>query len=286
MNVTESVSDPRLPDRTATDPDRRPTLFPPRTIGRYQLCEIIGTGGMGVVHRAYDPELKREVAVKLVRARNPRERARVLREAEAMAKLRHPNVVPLFDIGTHGEVVYLVMPLLAGGTLRAWMHAGPQGWRDVVVMFLAAARGLASAHALGLIHRDFKPENVLLGEGGAGEIQVADFGIARVDTVDFVSHPSVGAGQPPLTQCGAVVGTPAYMAPEQLDGVRIDARADQFGFCVSLYEAVAGRHPFVTCDKFLDDLALLRAAIRRGVPPVSRVPHWLRAVIARVGIVT
>src|SRR5689334_21337100 len=139
---------------------------------------------MGVVHRGRDPALGRALAIKLVRPRRggADARARLLREAQAMARLHHANVVPVFDVGTRGDQVFLVMPFLSGGTLGGWLRAARRPWREVVTRFLAAAQGLAAAHDAGLIHRDFKPENVLVGE--RGEVQVADFGLARVDDED------------------------------------------------------------------------------------------------------
>ncbi len=269
-----------------TDPHavRRGVPSPLTRIGRYEIGAVIGAGGMGVVHRASDPELKRPLAIKLVRDPGGAiGQERVLREAQAMARLRHPNVVPVFDVGTVHGLVYLVMPLLDGGTLGAWMREEPRPWPVVLERFLGAARGLATAHAAGLVHRDFKPDNVLL--GAVGEVQVADFGLARVDSDHVAPAAGVGGGGPAITEVGAIMGTPAYMAPEQLDGGLVDAAADQFGFCVALHEGVYGQRPFDVSSHEASDLTSLRAAIRsarlRRPPPDRMVPRWLRAAILR-----
>jgi hypothetical protein len=280
-----TVKEPSPYARTITDPHATSTHAPVAArIGRYWLGEVIGAGGMGVVHRAHDPELNRDVAIKIVRATGAIDRERVLREAEAMARLRHPNVVPVFDVGTHDDAVYLVMPLLDGGTLGTWMRAERRRWRDVVTRFLAAARGLAAAHALGLVHRDFKPDNVLLGGPQSDEVQVADFGLARtVATDDSGAAATANAGGTAATRTGAVMGTPAYMAPEQLDGAVVDARADQYSFCVSLYEALHGQRPFAVDGTSPADLERLRESIRKGAFRSAKrpSPHWLRALMAR-----
>ena len=265
-------------------------------IGRYQLGRLLGQGGMGVVYRARDPELDRALAIKLVQAGGGSAgHARVLREAQAMARLRHPHVVPVFDVGVHDGAVFLVMPLLEGGTLGAWMRGGRRPWREVVARFLAAARGLAAAHAVGLVHRDFKPDNVLLGAGD--EVQVADFGLARAvrgaddDRAQAAAEPGDDGGarsasplSSDVTAAGTVLGTPAYMAPEQLDGAVVDARADQFSFCVALYEGLYRQRPF-EADGRATDLITLRDAIRVGPARPAKadgdVPGWLRAIVVR-----
>jgi hypothetical protein len=252
-------------------------------IGRHVLGDLLGAGAMGVVYRAHDPDLDRPLAIKLVRSRGGIGRARLLREAQALAKLRDPHVVPVFDVGTAGDDVYVVMPLLEGGTLGAWMRAAPRPWRDVVDRFVAAGRGLAAAHAAGLVHRDFKPENVLLGAGG--EVQVADFGLARVDRDEPPGPGPAPALALELTRTGDVIGTPAYMAPEQLRGEPSGARADQFAFFVALWEALYGARPF-SPGAALGAAALgsLLSAIEAGPPspPADRdVPPWLRAILVR-----
>jgi hypothetical protein len=209
---------------------RRATLLPPGTqVGRYVLAERVGAGGMGVVYRARDPSLDRDIALKLVSSTIDVEgaHARLEREAQAMAKLHHPNVVTVHDIGTHEGQLFIAMELCSS-SLSAWLRTA-HPWREVVTKFLAAGRGLAAAHAIGLVHRDFKPDNVLIAVDGT--VKVSDFGLV---------HSMVAGG----TTDGAIEGTPAYMAPEQLAGERVDARADQFAFAVSVWEAVCGGRPF------------------------------------------
>jgi eukaryotic-like serine/threonine-protein kinase len=261
------------------------TIGPGAVVGRLVLGPLLGAGGMGVVHRAHDPELDRAVAVKLVRSRlgGSSGKVRLVREAQAMAKLRHPNVVSIFDVGTVGDDVFVVMPLLEGGTLGAWARAEARPWREVVDRYLAAGRGLAAAHAAELVHRDFKPDNVLLGAGG--EVQVADFGLARVDR-DEVAPAAMARLSPPLsldlTRTGDVLGTPAYMAPEQMRGEEVDARADQFSFCVALWE---GDPPARPARRPRRALAVDAGAARRdrGAPPPGARPAASRRRARRGG---
>src|SRR5262249_39446377 len=184
----------------------------PARVGRYEVGEALGSGAMGVVYRARDPELDRAVAIKLVRtdASSASSGVRLLREAQAMAKLRHPNVVPIFDVGPADDAVFVAMPLLEGGTLRTWLRDGDRALDAILDRFAAAGRGLAAAHAAGLIHRDFKPDNVLLGVDG--EVHVADFGLARLTEGASGPPPALEGSEDTETRTGEVVGTPAYMA--------------------------------------------------------------------------
>jgi hypothetical protein len=254
----------------------------PARVGRYQIGEPLGAGAMGVVYRAHDPDLGRDVAIKLVRgnAASP-SNVRLLREAQAMARLHHPNVVPIFDVGQAGDAVFVTMPLIEGGTLKRWLRGGRRSSGDILDRFVAAGRGLAAAHAAGLVHRDFKPDNVLLGTGG--EIHVADFGLARLSDQEPAPEPSDGQLAPDLTQAGVVLGTPAYMAPEQLRCQPIDARADQFSFCVALWEAVYGQRPFPDPPDGAEPPWTARLdAIAAGPPPPRRDrPAWLAPLLAR-----
>ena len=187
------------------------------TIGRYSVIQRIGEGGMGVVYEAHDPELDRRVAIKVMRTAH---HERLVEEARAMAQLAHPNVVSVFEIGrTERGRLFLVMELVAGSTLRDWL-APSRSWRDIVATFVEAGRGLAAAHAAGLVHRDFKPSNVLVSDDG--RVRVSDFGLVRSAT----------------TFDRTAVGTPPYMSPEQLAGEDVDARSDQFSFCVALARAL------------------------------------------------
>jgi len=200
-------------------------------VGRYVILERIGSGGMGVVYAAYDPELDRRVALKLLRPdrfNSEPDRLRLLREAQAMARLAHPNVVAVHDAGTFGDQVFVAMELVEGRTLRDWLADGPRPRREILEPFLAAGRGLAAAHEAGLVHGDFKPGNVLIGTDGRA--RVADFGLAR----ELAAPPA---------EWGLAEGTPGYMAPEQRRGDPADARSDQFSFCVALWEALFGERP-------------------------------------------
>ncbi|HET6582949.1 MAG TPA: serine/threonine-protein kinase, partial [Nannocystaceae bacterium] len=269
----------------------RPPLDSGAQIGRYHVLQRVGAGGMGVVYAAYDPDLDRRVAIKLLqhelsgRGSLSDGRALLLREAQAMAKLSHPNVVTVHDVGVHEDSVFLAMEFVQGKTLGDWMEQ-PRSWQEVVAVFRAAGRGLAAAHDAGLVHRDFKPDNVMLSDGG--KVKVTDFGLARAR--DDRAHeriptakaeavpPSSGAHS--LTQTGAVVGTPAYMAPEQHLGLKIDARSDQFSYCVAFYEALYGERPFVA-DAGME-LAMKVVEGRLGEPPVgAKVPAWLRQIVVR-----
>ncbi len=240
---------------------------------------MLGTGAMGVVYRARDPQLDRALAIKLVRTDGAsRSRgARLMREAQAMARLRHPNVVPIFDVGLADDAMFVAMPLLEGGTLNTWLRGAPRSLDAIFDRFVAAGQGLAAAHAAGLVHRDFKPDNVLLGE--AGEVQVADFGLARIA---HGGPPLDGRPPDPASQLGHVVGTPAYMSPEQLRGRPSDARADQFSFCVALWESVYDDRPFGKPSSTADPLQDRLEAIEGGPVPSRRDrPLWIAPVLAR-----
>jgi tRNA A-37 threonylcarbamoyl transferase component Bud32/tetratricopeptide (TPR) repeat protein len=247
----------------------------PERVGRYTLIEMIGRGAMGSVYVARDPQLDRKVALKVVRAENfaePEVRLRLSREARAMAQVRHPNVVTVHDAGELDGGVFLAMELIEGETLTRWL-AARRPWRAVLAVLLAAGRGLAAAHAAGLVHRDFKPDNVLI--DGAGRVAVTDFGLAhgtiagaRDDDPDLA-----------LTRTGALLGTPRYMSPEQFRGDDVDARSDQFGFAVALYEALYRAPPFAGAT--LGELSRAVIAGQLRPRPAGPVPRRVHAVIAR-----
>ncbi len=222
-----------------------------KTISRYVVLEEVGLGGMGHVLRAYDPRLQREVAIKLLRAKALSEEAsaRLVNEARAMAKVSHPNVVPVYDVETlpDGQIA-LVMQYVAGTTLRSWTRK-PHPWREVVDTLVAAGRGLAAAHAAGLLHRDFKPANVLLSDDG--RVKVTDFGLAKpaakslsMGSGEYISAQVSDSHNETQTKAGIVLGTPRYMAPEQHAGSELSPAADQYAFCVTVWEALAGEPPF------------------------------------------
>jgi tetratricopeptide (TPR) repeat protein len=242
---------------------------------------------MGVVHAAYDPELDRKIALKLL---NPRSgdgqeaEARLIREAQAIARLSHPNVVAVYDVGSFEGRVFMAMELVEGQTLQRWLHEEQRGWRDILHVLVAAGRGLAAAHAVDLVHRDFKPNNVLIGDDG--RVRVLDFGLARVAGEPSGSSSGLSPASSgtrfgsSITQTGTVMGTPAYMAPEQHAGLAADARADQFSFCVLAYEALYGQRPFAGDDADSVANAIIEGQIR---PPPSgtTVPGWIRRIIVR-----
>jgi eukaryotic-like serine/threonine-protein kinase len=255
-------------------------------VGRYMVLRELGAGGMGVVYAAYDPELDRKVALKLVLpGRGDVEgRTRLLREAQALAKLSHRNVVAIHDVGTAGGQVWMAMELVRGQTLRAWLRT-PRPWREVLAVLLEAGRGLAAAHAAGLLHRDFKPDNVMV--GARGSVRVMDFGLARARTGVPTAEESTIEAVPlvdtlalPVTEAGTLLGTPVYMAPEQLLGHEPTAAVDQYALCVTLWEALYGERPFAapTLDELIE--AVVAGKLREPVHGRS-VPGWLRRVCER-----
>jgi serine/threonine protein kinase len=247
----------------------------PRVVGRYQLDRRIGGGGMGEVWAAWDPQLRRDIAVKLVkpeRADDGRERERLLREARALAQLTHPNVLAVYDVGeTDNGEVFIATELVVGDTLASRGGANAD-WRQLVKFYAQAARGLAAAHARGLVHRDIKPANLLIGKDGNLErVRVADFGLAVKSATPSPIAPTELASneEPQITQTGYIAGTPAYMAPEQRLGEPADARADQYALCVALAEGIAGRRPPLDVDR--DALIAFVAERRPRDPDLDRL---------------
>ncbi len=313
------------PPHAPVDPATTP-LARGASIGRYVVLGLVGRGGMGEVYAAYDPELDRKVAVKLLRVKAgngvslTEGRQRTLREAQAIARLSHPNVVVVFDVGTFDEKVFIAMEFVDGNTVTYWLEQQPRTWQQILRIFIAAGRGLIAAHEKGLVHRDFKPDNVMVGKDG--QVRVMDFGLARQmperplrehrprsgapNRVDMkivgsetmpleqgtmvLSQDSSGSGDlqssvsglfdARLTRTGAMMGTPAYMAPEQFFGAATDARTDQFSFCVSLYEALYGERPFE--GKRLTELtaAVVQGTVREA-PAGTKVPFWVRKILLR-----
>lgn len=305
----------------------------PVRLGRFVILERLGQGGMGVVYSAYDPNLDRRVAVKLLRRgmgqRSAQAVERLRREAQALAQLSHPNVVPVHDVGVIDEQVFIVMEFVVGVSLADWAKRDQPSWRDILAAYRQAGLGLAAAHDVGLVHRDFKPENVQRGEDG--RIRVLDFGLARshdaaddVDQtaenhapltelssepsaatyggieamIDTASIPDAPVDKPspsartdtddsynkllytPLTATGTLLGTPAYMSPEQYKRLVAGPASDQFSFCVSLYEGLYGQRPF-SGDNLLDLRDNVLGGAIRPPPPSSRAPRFIYAILRR-----
>jgi serine/threonine protein kinase len=294
--------------------DAAPELMPATLargarVGRYEIRALIGRGAMGEVYRARDPELQRKVAIKVVRASaaagtSPAEaREGLLREARAMARIHHPNVVVVHDVGVHEDGIFVAMELVEGSTISCWMLSAPRTWREVLAVFVEAGRGLAAAHACDVVHHDFKPDNVMIGDDG--HVRVMDFGLARelrggtaratlesaargVETTRRLagaptrpSSHAVGAwasdDAAPAADPG---GTPAYMAAEQFLGEGTSARTDQFSFCVALWEALYDARPFAGAN-----VTELRRNVMLGhlaaPPATSAVPARVRAALTR-----
>lgn len=262
-------------------------------VGRFVVVRELGRGGMGAVYAAHDPQLDRQVALKVMRdaSGSEEDRVRMLREGRAMARVTHPNVITVYEVGTEGNAVFLAQELLDGGTLAKWLEQ-PRPQRAIIAKLIAAGRGLAAAHAVGLVHRDFKPENVLLGKDG--RLRVADFGLARTEatTGEALASTNRGGGPPrdeddvthspmsQLTRTGAVMGTPMFMAPEQHRGERADARSDQFAFAVSLYHALYKAWPYdgKTAPALADAVIEGRLA---PPPSSSQVSPSMRKILLR-----
>ncbi|MCX4242308.1 serine/threonine-protein kinase [Paraliomyxa miuraensis] len=272
---------------------RKPVL---RRFGRYVVLDVLGQGGMGVVLKGYDEELDRQVAIKVLhRELDEQHTARLRREAQAMAKLSHPNVVQVYEVGELEGQTFVAMELCKGKTVRAWIEQEPRpGWKACVEVFVQLGEGLAAAHGRGLVHRDFKPGNAIVGEDGRA--RVLDFGLARrgdgderyaeagdvpsvIEQVRTDEHAALPLEQS-LTRTGTVLGTPAYMPPEQMGGLLADARSDQFSFCVALHEAVYGERPYEGGSMEVLLIAM-RSGMVRPAPKGSDVPMALRKVLLR-----
>lgn len=252
---------PRPGDQVTVDPSseedsRRGALprarAPQPQIGRFVVLHQLGVGGMGTVFAAFDTQLDRKVALKILHppgegASYERQRQRTLREAKALARVSHPRVVSVYEVGESAGQVYLAMEFVDGTTLRSWQSQSPRTWREVLHIYLQAGAGLQAAHQSGIVHRDFKPDNVLVDRSGAP--RVVDFGIACMDTPQ-PDEEETGNGSDTvqvgtLTANGVALGTIGYMSPEQSAGARIDAASDQWSFCAALYEALYGYLPFL-----------------------------------------
>ena len=289
---TEPDSAGRAPEeldggpRASSSRARSDEILPPGTVvDRFIVHRALGMGGAGVVYAAHDPELDRTIALKLLLrelADRADARARFLREAQALARLSHPNVISVYDVGTARGYPFIAMEYIQGQTFADWAASSRASWSEIVSVLVKAGRGLAAAHAAGLIHRDFKPTNLLVSVDG--RVVVTDFGLAQaVTNADADAAPQgdhagrSSALAESITRTGSVLGTPAYMAPEQQRGEPADARADQFSFCVSLYEAVFREHPFLRTSQ--------DAPGREGTAPrpsdARGVPLWLQRTMQR-----
>jgi Tol biopolymer transport system component/predicted Ser/Thr protein kinase len=253
-----------------------------RELGHYLLLEELGRGGMGVVYAARDRRLGRKVAIKMLRSEGDAKlQRRLIREAKAMAKLAHPNVVTVHEIGEHEGVAFIVMEYVEGQTLRQWLAAEPRSVTEILAAFMLAGRGLAAIHEAGLIHRDFKPDNLMIRV--TGQVLVMDLGIARdgSNALALATASPDGLDDAPvdLTRDGTLMGSPAYMAAEQFSGVEVTAKTDQFSFCVSLWEALYGERPFAgeTMVALIDAVSAGRTRAAKR----SDVPVALRSVLER-----
>ena len=316
MRESTESSPSRATKATLADADAsesEPTLVTgkhakgPTTIGRYIVLDLLGVGGMGMVCTAYDPKLERKVALKLLRrhasgsdnSKVTAGQARLFREAQALAKLSHPNVITVHDVDTHDGQLFIAMEYVEGKSLKAWTAGQRHPWKQVLEVFLAAGRGLAAAHAAGLVHRDFKPGNVILGDDG--RVRVLDFGLVKgenlrgedpadLSTDEMMQSAERGilamvqsASDLTLTQAGRTVGTPAYMAPEQHLGLPVGPATDQFSFCLALYEALYGQLPFAGTtpeEQFRNVIEgnVCEPPRTSGAPPV---PAWIHRIILR-----
>lgn len=256
-------------------------MGPPQSLAHYELRGELGRGGMGVVYVAEDRKLDRKVAIKTLRTPGEdRARARLVREAKALAKLSHPNVVRIYEIGEVEGAAFIVMEFVEGRTLGAWLAEEQPSLAELLAVFQAAGRGLQAIHAAGLIHRDVKPDNLMIDD--EGRVLVMDLGIARSDdSVEPELRESAELDAPPetLTRTGALLGSPAYMAPEQFRAEALTARVDQFSLCVTLWEAVYGERPFA--GRTLGQLMSSVSEGRLREPEGGRAPAWLRRVLER-----
>jgi tetratricopeptide (TPR) repeat protein/predicted Ser/Thr protein kinase len=254
----------------------------PVRIGKYEIDRPLGAGAMGQILLARDEQLRRQVALKLISPHLtdvPTARERIVQEARAMAKLSDPHVAQVYEVGEADGQLFVAMEFVDGENLRRWLAAEERPWRQIIDVFVQAGRGLAAAHAKGLVHRDFKPDNVMLEHDGRA--RVVDFGLARGSGQADAEIDDRDEDAPAtLTSTGTWLGTPAYMSPEQWDGSEVDARSDQFSFCVSVYEALTGARPFAG-----ESGGQVRAALDRGVVPpmprARRIPRRIESAIAR-----
>lgn len=257
----------------------------PKRLGRFAVLRLVGQGGMGKVYAAFDEQLDRRVALKVIapsKASSPEARQRMVREAKAMARLSHPNVVAVYEAGEQDDTTFLVLEFIDGPTLDAWLAEEERSAQEILDAFAAIGAGLVAAHDAGVVHRDFKPANVLFSRGGTPK--VADFGLAATsgqpDALESTDEIPIARGEGRLTTTGYAVGTPMFMSPEQWSGEAADARSDQFSFCVALYKALYGRDAFEGSTPEARRDAVLDGAPREPASATA-VPPWLWAPIKR-----
>lgn len=281
--MTESTSGGR--DATVqTDADDLP-----RRIGRFTIIRKLGAGGMGIVYAAYDEELDRRIAIKLLREVDGRALARMRREAQAMARISHPNVAHVYEVADWEDQLYIAIEYVKGQTLGQWLAASERPVGEVLDIMRQAGEGLCAAHEAGLVHRDFKPDNVMIGDDG--RVRVLDFGLAGVDaesdeqadleTLESRIRANVADSplRSPLTETGTWLGTPAYMSPEQFLSEHAGPSSDQFSFCVTLYEALYGKRPFAGETVIALGLNVTRGAMESGAPDATVPPRVHEAVL-------
>jgi hypothetical protein len=253
-------------------------------IGRFEITERVGAGAMGAVYRGRDPQLGRDVAIKLLHQAvdgSAGQQSRIVLEAQALARVHHPNVVTVFDIGMQDERTFVAMELVEGATLTEWLDEEPRSWMEVVEVMAAAGRGLEAVHDEGLVHRDLKPDNILIDARGVPRI--ADFGLVKPASDEHGNlgyNPDDPSHDVALTATGALMGTPAYMAPEQLARGKADARSDQYAFGATFFEALYGRRPFEAST--IGELVQMTAEGKApSTPAGSEVPKGVAAVVER-----
>jgi serine/threonine protein kinase len=286
---TRRLRGPLSPDEPKVLLRSRDRLRPGATIDRYRVIAFLGEGSMGQVYQVHDTKLIREVALKCINHRQygiEQAQTALRREAQAMAQVEHPAVIRVYDVGIAEGNLFVTMELARGGTLSAWANVQPRRWHEVIATFIDAGRGLAAAHHVGLVHCDIKPENILF--DAHGRAKISDFGLARMfSTRGGEAHPSAAPAatfDSIAAWAGVIEGTLPYMAPEQLIGEQVDARADQFAYCIALWELLCGRRPFHVPDAALSPEALLKAIIANAIDdpaPNQRMRSRVLAVVRR-----
>jgi predicted Ser/Thr protein kinase len=278
--IGDSSRAPTFESRSA--PLVRPVAEATR-IGRYQILRELGSGGMGIVYAAYDESLDRRVALKLLLRKSAATEQRLRREAQAMARISHTNVAQIFEVGEHQGQLFVAMEYVEGKNLAHWLDQESLGWSEIIDVFIRAGRGLQAAHEAGVVHRDFKPDNVMIQRADELCVKVVDFGIAAVELDDLTIEDDPASEDDifaRLTRTGALMGTPHYMSPEHFRGHASDPRSDQFGFALALYEALYRQRPF-DGDTFAELREQVLAGRLRPPPRITDVPAWAFETLQR-----